>query len=126
MKVSETFGSAFLNAESLAGGDQNLQISEVTREQLGGRRPYVISFLNSEQRLVINKAIANQIAALHGDESDTWRGKWITVFRDPTIMFDNKPAPGVRVRPTVPPGVGNSGLVPSRQEYDASSEDIPF
>jgi hypothetical protein len=123
MKVSETFASAYLNADSLIHGDRNLQMGDVAREQMpGGRKPYVLGFLNSEQRLVINKAIADAIAALHGDDSDGWRGKWITVFRDETVRFEGKSAPGVRVRPTVPAGVGNSGLVALGPQDDS----IPF
>jgi hypothetical protein len=123
MKVSETFASAYLNADSLIHGDRNLQMGEVAREQMGSRKPYVLGFLNSEQRLPLNKSIADQIAALHGDDSDGWRGRWITVFRDESVMFEGKSAPGVRVRPTVPNGVGNSGLVVplARQE-----DPIPF
>ena len=48
------------------------------------------------------KTNAESIARLHGDESDDWVGKWITLYHDETVSFGNRSVGGVRVRDEIP------------------------
>jgi hypothetical protein len=124
MKVSEIYASTFLNADALISGDLQVQIDDVAREQINNRNPLVVTFRNDTRKLVLNATVANQIAKAHGDEMESWSGKWITLFRDENVQFEGRPQPGIRVRPTVPTGSGN-GLV-RRQEEPPPDEYVPF
>lgn len=111
----------FLGAHDLRGRDVTLTIHDVRIEELtlpGGakeRKPVVhFSEMQNRQgtdkkRWILNKTNRRIIQRLHGNETDDWKGKRITLF--PTkVEADGKPIrnqhnPGgeaIRVRPTRP------------------------
>jgi len=107
VSISEKYPqTGILRASDLEGGDLVVQISHIELDvELGnnsGKFVDLVRFTNSEQSLSLNPTNARTIASLHGDESDLWPSKWITLFKDPTVKFGEAEVGGVRVRPRVP------------------------
>ena len=103
MKLTEMFPSNLLKAQDIsdAGGEMQLKISSVEMREFEGdegakeRKPVVL-FAN-EKRMVLNKTNANAIAAMHGDDTDLWTNKEITLIVQ-DVQFGNKMTPGIRVK----------------------------
>jgi hypothetical protein len=105
-------------------GDLVLQIAGVDLDQqLGSKHVDIVSFTNDDRRLVLNQSTALQIAELHGDDCDDWPGKWIVLFRDDTVEYENKNGArkigGVRVRPSIP----DENKYPAKNLMD---DEIPY
>jgi hypothetical protein len=101
--------SGLLKADDLKGlPDLIVKIGRVDFDyEIGDKTRDVLRFQNDGRGLVLNQAIGSTIASLHGDEMDGWADKWVALFTDMTVKFDNKIKPGIRVRPFVPtPGDG--------------------
>jgi hypothetical protein len=103
MKLSEMFPSNLLKAQDVtdAGGEMNLTIFNVEMREFDGdngekeRKPVLI--FADEKRMVLNKTNANSIAAMHGQDTDLWINKEITlVVQD--VQFGNKMTPAIRVK----------------------------
>jgi len=106
--VSQRYGRrSFINAADVEHGDLTVQISHVDLDQeINGKMKDIVRFENSEQSLVLNQANAITIASLYGDDTDGWRGKWITLFYDASVRYEDKETGetrtgGLRVRPYV-------------------------
>lgn len=84
MNINEAYPSHFLKAEDLKGKTVNVLIAAVKLEEIGQgtkkERKLLVSFQGKEKKLVCNKTNANIIAKLHGDNTDNWIGKWITIL----------------------------------------------
>jgi hypothetical protein len=123
--VREMFPSAYLAAEDLEGkGDESvtLTIASVQIEELrakpteDAKQKWTLRFEELERRkdpidrkgFVLNKTNAKTIASLHGKEVGEWKGKRITIFRDPTVKAFGKVG-ALRVRPKVPPPKAKAG-----------------
>lgn len=108
MNVSDMFASgAFLKKEHLQGQDVAVIIASLTQETVGdeGEQVWLLRFAGMQRPLKLCKTSAEQIAAIHGAETDHWIGKAITLFPDPTVQYKGAAVGGVRVRP-VPPQTG--------------------
>lgn len=83
MKSSDVFPSKYLKSEEL-DGDLSLTIREVIMETLASRekgeesKP-VCYFDEIEKGLILNKTNWSLIAKQHGDESNDWAGKAVTL-----------------------------------------------
>ena len=84
MKTNEVFPSKFVKAEDL-DGDTEVIIDHVVMEDFEdpqtkrqSKKP-VIYFRNARKGLICNKTNWALIARQHGDESDEWAGKAITL-----------------------------------------------
>lgn len=91
----------------LDGKDFDLQISKVEKGKVtgtGGKSTTkaMIYFAGREKPLGAGTAILSQIAALHGNDTRTWPGRWITIFGDPTVKYGGAAVGGIRIRPTAP------------------------
>jgi hypothetical protein len=108
MKISEKYpAKGLLKAADVQGGDLVVQIDRVDEnEELGdsGKKRFadLLRFTNDERSLELKPTNARAIAALHGDDTDLWPGKYIALFYDPTVKFGEETTGGVRVRPSVP------------------------
>jgi hypothetical protein len=103
--ISERFpATGNFRADDLKLGDLDLQIADVKLDVSISSSAYgdVVTFGNDERRLIMNVTVARQIAALHGDETDDWPGKWVTLFYDSSVKFNDEIVGGIRVRPVVP------------------------
>jgi hypothetical protein len=129
--------TGLFKADDLKGQpDLILQISHVDLDvQIASSSKDVVRFLNDGRGLVLNAAIGRTIARLYGDEINDWAEKWIALFCDETVMFNNEPRPGIRVRNLKPnpdaPGMGGAARpAPQRPAARAArpdlDDDIPF
>ena len=91
----------------LDGKDYDLQIKAVKKGKVVGAlgkstAKAMITFEGKEKPMGAGTAILSQIAKLHGNDTTTWPGKWITIWPDPSVSYGSEKVGGIRVRPTVP------------------------
>lgn len=84
MKSGDVYPSKYFKAEELED-ELTLTITKVVMEELeskdrGKQDKPVAYFKEVEKGFVINKTNWNIVARIHGDESDNWVGKQITLF----------------------------------------------
>lgn len=134
MNINETFPSTsnFLKKEDLPNPAKvKIKSIDLMEFEQDGKpqRKLVLEFEGKEKKLACNKTNARTIAALHGDETDNWVGKEITLYNDPTVSMGDKVVGGIRVL-YVPPGVPESasgGSFEDGKAEDATfNDDIPF
>lgn len=115
MKLSDAYPSAFLKAEDLDGQDLTFTIASVELETLGqgkdAEQKLVIGLRGHSKKFVCNKTNATQIGKQHGDDTDDWLGKNITLGPR-EVQFGNEMVWSIRVcgRPPV-----RTGATPVRQ-----------
>lgn len=102
MKLSQAFPSKYMNRDDL-DGDVTLTIDSVDMEGLESdgvmSDKLVIHFRESHAKpFIVNKGNAITIADAHGDDTDNWVGKRVTIYVDQTVMFGGKRVGGIRVR----------------------------
>lgn len=106
MKISVIFPSKYVKAADLNGKPVTLTIKGVTLEEMVTHdnkkvsKP-VVWFERATKGFVINLTNALIIAALHGDETDNWTGKRITIYPTQVKAF-GKMEDCIRVRQEVP------------------------
>jgi hypothetical protein len=91
----------------LDGRDHDVQIAAVKRGKVtgtGGKSTgkAMINFAGREKPLGAGTAILSQIAALYGNDTKDWVGKWLTIYPDPTVKYGGAAVGGVRIRPNPP------------------------
>ena len=114
MRVDDAFPGNYLKCSDLKGKECSLHIGGVTMEKMGEDTKPVLSFINSDKKMAVNKTNFNSIVAVTGeDDSDNWAGKKITLKPSKT-EFQGKIVDCIRVKledtpavPAVEPG-GNS------------------
>src|SRR5262245_21369938 len=93
---NELFPSRFLTAADLKGRPHGVVIEEVTREDVGGENKPVIRFRDRTKGLVLNVTNYDAIAKRHGNETDDWNGKAVTIC--PTkVDFKGKRVDAIRI-----------------------------
>ncbi len=160
MMMSEAFPSKYLSAADLQGRAITLTMGTVEMIDVGSdgnsdHKP-VLHFMGAQKGLVLNKTNANCIAEMHGDDTDHWPGKTITIvpaqtdFRGrivacirvqppgvlPATPAPTAPIPGAplatapQATATVPPDggapVGPIGQSPSSVPATDINDNIPF
>jgi len=104
--VSQTYAGNFLNASELPT-DRRLQavITGVVVQTIGQgveAQPKMVMSLKStsgkdwRKTVVLNKTNASILAAMFGDETDSWRGRHIEVWQE-NVMFQGRLLPGIRM-----------------------------
>jgi hypothetical protein len=97
---------AYLKKEDLPKGeDLILTIAGGQMEEIGQEKDSlpVLSFEETEQKLVLNKTnIALIFAAHNATDTDELMGKKIALFNDKSVSFGGKVVGGIRVRPHNP------------------------
>ena len=131
MKMSQAFPSKWLQASDLQGRDIALTIQDVVMEQVGQppENLPVVFFHGAGKALVLNKTNGQTIADMHGDDTDHWRGKQVTLFPTSTD-FQGRQVACIRVRPGGFNAPGPLPTEPPPGEHTAEdpldSETIPF
>ena len=103
MKLNEMFPSNFLKAADVteAGGEMVCKIATVEMREFdnddGGKENKPILTFADEKRMVLNKTNANAIAELHGDDTDLWTDKELTLIVQ-EVTFGSKLVPAIRVK----------------------------
>lgn len=124
MKVADAFGGNTIKGPDLKDAPYTGTIQTVTSKEFGKddeekKKKLVISFLGFDKDFVCNMTNANTIAGMHGEETDLWIGKVLTLYFDPTVAFGGKLVGGIRVQFT-PPGTPSAGA----QQAMASAQGI--
>ncbi len=98
MKISAAFPSRYLKAADLQDKPITLIMSRVELENIGDdeSKP-VLYFTKTAKGLVLNKTNAKVIVAAHGDSTDEWEGKPITLF-PAMVDFRGDTVEAIRVR----------------------------
>ena len=119
---AQLFPSPWLKAEDLKEKEVTLNIDSTSVEEVGMDKDHkcVISFKGTEKRLVLNATNYDSIAALHGEETDNWSGKCVTVFATTTDFGSKRNIPCIRVRDYEKPATEKGDL-----EAELS-DSIPF
>lgn len=97
-----------LYAFDLDGREATVQIEKVIAGEVAGdkgrksKKP-IIKFVGKEKKLAINKTNGKTIASLYGTDTDSWPGRWITLFPT-TTDFGGETVECIRVRNQVPQG----------------------
>lgn len=103
MKLTEMFPSNLLKAQDVtdAGGEMPLVIKSVEMREFdnddGGKEKKPVVHFDGEKRMVLNKTNAGIIAGIHGDDTDQWQGKEVTLIVQ-EVQFGNKMTPAIRVK----------------------------
>ncbi len=127
MKVSEAFPSRFLKAEDLRGKKVLVTIKYVEMEKIGEDVRPVVTFVNKDKQLTLNKTNSLMIAKLVGtEEMEDWGGKKI-VLRPDVTTFGGKPIDCIRVE-AMPSGGVPAAPEPPANDFDTSDDDdrVPF
>jgi hypothetical protein len=103
MKLTEMFPSNLLKAQDVtdAGGEMPLVIKSVEMREFdtddGGKEKKPVVHFDGEKRMVLNKTNAGIIAGIHGDDTDLWANKEVTLIVQ-EVQFGNKMTPAIRVK----------------------------
>ena len=114
MRLSGLFPSKYLKALDLEG-DTVFTIKAVVQEEFDGEAKPGISFEETEKILLLNRTNGNTIGVLHGQETDHWAGKRITLFAT-EVDFKGKQTLAIRVRMRSP----------EEQKPEITDDDIAF
>ena len=104
MRLDDVFPSAYLKASDLQNEDVVFKIRDVERKDFDDEPKPICWFEETTKGLVLNRTNFKSIAKLHGDDSDDWTGKLITLFGT-EVTFRGTPTMAIRVRLTVPEAV---------------------
>lgn len=105
MQIDQAFPSKYITAADLKGQPHKLTMGAVDMVDVGRgddveMKP-LLHFVGKQKGLVLNKTNANCIASMHGQDTDFWAGKEITIIPTQTD-FGGNIVPCIRVQP---PGV---------------------
>lgn len=73
--------------------------------------------------MVLNSTNIQLITMCHGEETDNWVGKQITLWSDPSVSFGAKLTGGIRVKP---PQQAAQQPVDQSPSSDDFNDDVPF
>ena len=116
MKLNEMFPSKYISADDLEGEDRVVSISKISIERMktkegGEEEKPVIWFRNVDKGMVLNRTNADRITAQHGDETDNWVGKQVTLTTESVTAFgETKWAVRVKAVPPKPTGAAKSAF----------------
>jgi hypothetical protein len=89
------YPSDFLGAHDLNGLEVRVEIEKVEREVITGsdgkkdEKP-VVWFKGKKKRMVLCKTNAKSIAARHGNDTEGWLGKGITIYPTTCMAYGQK------------------------------------
>jgi hypothetical protein len=117
------FPSEYVKCADLRGNDVTKTISKVWRDELqmrGGvkKKKAILSFKDSEKKLVCNRTNADTIAKLYGPHTSEWIGKKITMYPT-TTTFGSETKDCIRIRPSVP-----SGKATAEPKHDETTGEV--
>jgi len=102
MKRNDAFPSRYISKEDVVE-PTTFTIADVAMDVLEGdegqKSKPVMYFTDEDAKpFILNGTNWLTIEGAYGDDSDTWAGKTVTLFNDPSVMFGKKRVGGVRVR----------------------------
>ena len=127
--------SKYIAAADLRGQDQALVIERVQQEEVGNPKEWlwVVYFQRAKKGLVLNVTNQNSICDQHGDNSEAWIGRVITLYPTETT-YESKMVPCVRIRAAIlPQGMTTAGAAappipagPTVPDEAPLDDEIPF
>ena len=85
MRSTDVFPSKWLKAEEIPTGGLVVTIKRVVLEEVQSERGKVkkpVAHFEGQKPLILNKTNWGLVARMHGEESDEWAGKSVTlIFR---------------------------------------------
>lgn len=117
--------SPFIKGDDLEEGERKV-VTIKTAEEVdfpSGDKVPVISFLELEQKLTLNKTRIKKLVEILGDDTDEWIGKKIAIYPI-DVQFNGKTMPGVAV--AAPPKKLNPKLKPEVSFQADEDEENPF
>jgi hypothetical protein len=100
--ISETFGGKSMKAlVDIPVAGKNFTIASIEPKDFDDGPKLIIGFRGCEKTLVCNRTNAGIIAELHGDDTDDWIDRRITLYATKTD-FSGKRVDCIRVRDRVP------------------------
>ena len=121
----------FLKGEDLEEGERTV-VTIKTAEEVNfpsGDTVPVLSFLELEQKLTLNKTRIKKLVELLGEDTDEWIGKKISLYQV-DVQFQGKTMPGVAVgaspKKAKPEAVKQKPEVVFAGGDDDSDDDSPF
>lgn len=130
-KTSDMFPSRWLKASDFEDGDATLTIRDVGQERIGQGKDaadkFVLYFVDEDRGLVLNKTNVGTIAKLHGDDTDDWIGKDVTLFAT-EVQFQSEMVEAIRVRSKPPRRPGQKAAKPTApaEAVTDDPDDAPF
>jgi hypothetical protein len=107
MRVEQLFPSNYLRAVDL-NGDKVVTITGLAKQMFDDGEKVIVNF-EGEKGLVLNVTNGKTIAKLHGDETDLWTGKKITLYAT-EVEYRGEMKLGIRVRASAPPQESSAPL----------------
>jgi len=103
MKVAVMFPSKYLSKDDLEKPEiftiDTVELDEVRTEEGKTEEKPILHFTDDESKpLILNRTNAEYLAECFGLDSDTWGGKVIELYVDPSVSFGKKRIGGIRVR----------------------------
>lgn len=98
LDVSDTIvaKSDQLNADDLIGGPVTVQITNVSK--VAGDQPVSVHITGGHQPWKPCKTMRRLLVAAWGANASAWIGRWLVLYRDPSIRFGSDAVGGIRVR----------------------------
>jgi len=117
MKISDAFPSKYISAADLNDQAVVVTIEKIRMEEIGDQEEKpVVYFSGRNKGLVLNKTNATTIAGIHGQDTDDWVGKSISLFPTQT-EFQGRAVECIRVKIKVPA---------TQEQTEEEKPDIPF
>ena len=85
-----------LNADDLTGGPITAKIEAVSKGQ--SDQPVVVKISGGHMPFRPCKTALRILAAAWGTDTTAWIGRWVTLYRDPTVMWAGVEVGGIRIQ----------------------------
>lgn len=124
--------SPFIKGDDLEEGERTIVTIKFAEEVAfpSGDTVPVLSFLELEQKLTLNKTRIKKLVEILGEDTDEWVGKRIALYPI-DVQYNGKTMPGVAV--AAPPRKSKGGQEPEvvfeqakKRQPDIADEDNPF
>lgn len=87
-----------LNADDLIVGPITVQITSVNVTPTpGGQQPIAVGISGGYKPWKPCKTMGRLLVMAWGDDEQAWIGRWVTLYRDPTVTWGSEAAGGIRV-----------------------------
>ena len=124
--VTNDLTPTFLNAADFPEGTtQTFRITRAEKRTYDSGGKWTLIF-HDDQCLGLNAGSLRLVATWFGRRPSAWIGKFVTVYRDPSVKFQDEVKGGWRLRLPTPDEVAQleTGLAPL--ETELTTDDVPF
>jgi len=130
-KVGEFLGGDYIKTDQVKEKPVKFLITgteTATFDKDGGkeRKLVLVGEVDGEaKKLSLGKTNLRSLIEGFGDDDDNWKGKYVVIYYDPSIMFGGKAVGGTRIKV---PGVLTQAekAAAAREAADKVASDIPF